>query len=555
MRNDDPNPGLGKSPEGVHDPAKPAFGLAWTGFLYALVAATSLALASVSVWLVGPYLALMVWLLFDPARHRLEPTGSVKHEPSNSSRTKPATNRADSPRPEENTPSEPEPLQEVSQPPSDEDPPKPRRARSRRRRAAKAATPPPEPVSVTWVQVGPGQFVRVEESQPSSDQGPQSSDAPANEGEAPSSESQTVQTLEPEPLASAQPSALDTRSNPDPDSSSEPTQEPESSASEPEPEPEGVPADPTSSPQDGVLEPVPVETPTDLEPEPEPLEAAVVSNTVADSEIEAPPQVVAPGFEPGPQPPEEVAPPSSDSTGSPEEEESEMPLAPPEVELNAELAETPPIAESSAQTEPGATSPEPADPNPGPTPDVPEPGPAFEPESPVEPTDATAFESQTIEVEGALADHEVGEGDLPQAGLPDDAGTEFEGDSPENPAPVFQQPEFDGESQLPFEPADASLSPTRTRVPNRPGWLPRARSLFTRVNVRAPEPAVARPSRVRSVPRQANRPRRHRSWHGSLHHEPRAPPNSRIRRPSGLRRSVRSIHPLGAFAPNADQAA
>ncbi|HEU5117362.1 MAG TPA: hypothetical protein VFT74_12030, partial [Isosphaeraceae bacterium] len=183
-----------------------------------------------------------------------------------------------------------------------------------------------------------------------------------------------------------------------------------------------------------------------------------------------------------------------------------------------------------------------------------EPESAPEPDISDEQFEASDWEAEEAPVEETLTDPEVGEGDLPQAGAFEASGHESEGDpSPDDfePAPA---PEFDGESRTSSEP-NGSLSPSIARAPSWPAWLPRSRARMNRINVRVPVPEVSRPCRVRRAPRQANGPRRSRSWHGLLRFEPRAPPRSVLLRPPGVGRAVRSHPPHRDEFPSAGQAA
>jgi hypothetical protein len=133
---------------------------------------TSLALAvSVSVWLVPPYLGLMAWILL-PARDRrgdaLRPTGQAVPRPKvaeeiagGSTGIADAVDVAPADPPVE-PPSSAESLADQAEP---ADPPalKTKRGRGRGRKAKGVVDPP---AGVTWVQVGPGKYVRVETASP-----------------------------------------------------------------------------------------------------------------------------------------------------------------------------------------------------------------------------------------------------------------------------------------------------------------------------------------------------------------------------------------------------
>ncbi len=191
--------------------------------LVIVVIATSLAVASVSVWLVPPYLALMAWLLFAPARPRVE-SGSLAAGREVGARvaveagvgaiatsSRDATNRSGTT--DGASPSAESDSEHVATETSDADPasPRPRRGKGRGRGRSKANPPAPERMSVTWVRVGPGKFVRVEtpESAPA-----ESTDTPsdpvASEVETPEATSDDAVTqVDPdaEPLADSRESS------------------------------------------------------------------------------------------------------------------------------------------------------------------------------------------------------------------------------------------------------------------------------------------------------------------------------------------------------------
>ncbi len=156
---------------------------ATTATLIALVGLTSVAVGSVATWLVPPYLALMAWLVFAPARPEadLDPGPEQDEEEAATSATVEAAQRSQ--RTTQFTSAAaatatdgPAPLGllgagtaatatiDPPAPPAEADATaKPRRARGGRGRGkAKAAAATTEAVAVTWVRVGPGQFVRVE---------------------------------------------------------------------------------------------------------------------------------------------------------------------------------------------------------------------------------------------------------------------------------------------------------------------------------------------------------------------------------------------------------
>ena len=145
--------------------------------LVALVILTSSAVASVSVWWVPAYLALMVLIFVTPQRHR-QPV--QRRKPSEISANLEASDFADKLRIDQMAEEEQIPLavKWTSVISVDESSPesadtrtdttstggmKPRRSRSRARKMAKsAAEPVPELTPATWIRVGPGKFVRAD---------------------------------------------------------------------------------------------------------------------------------------------------------------------------------------------------------------------------------------------------------------------------------------------------------------------------------------------------------------------------------------------------------
>ncbi|MEO6808013.1 MAG: hypothetical protein ABI353_02745, partial [Isosphaeraceae bacterium] len=162
MRNTDSN---ANSTPGAARMARPSSRV-WSWVLVPLVLTASLAVASVSPWLVPPYLILMVSVLFGPAASRSE-TARVLAVP---------------PRPE-SSPAPSEPLH--PEPPEPNDAPKTgspladapdastataTKTRKRKSRTRSKAKEPqgvtPEPPAASWVCVGPGKYVRIEEAEP-----------------------------------------------------------------------------------------------------------------------------------------------------------------------------------------------------------------------------------------------------------------------------------------------------------------------------------------------------------------------------------------------------
>lgn len=122
-----------------------------------LVVLTTLAVGSISLWLVPPYWLIMGWLLTPPGGWRGQKTAGIT--PSVAGERQPEA---------PTVPADPSPIEEtpvLDPAPSAESLPKPgRRKRSRGSRSKKkAASEASEPnVAATWVRVGPNQFVRVE---------------------------------------------------------------------------------------------------------------------------------------------------------------------------------------------------------------------------------------------------------------------------------------------------------------------------------------------------------------------------------------------------------
>jgi hypothetical protein len=136
----------------------------WPSALAALIALTSLVVASVSVWLVLPYLFLMFGLLFAPDLGRLRiqalpAPGETAAEPSSSQGAAPELDSAGPPASSDAVAL----AVESGTAKAESAPAKLKRGKSRGRGKAKPAPEPPSaPVTVSWVRVGPGKFVRVE---------------------------------------------------------------------------------------------------------------------------------------------------------------------------------------------------------------------------------------------------------------------------------------------------------------------------------------------------------------------------------------------------------
>jgi hypothetical protein len=117
-----------------------------------LVLLTTVAVGSISLWLVPPYWLIMAWLLAPPGGWRRSAgTAQVSESESDPEAAADPSMESQMPPPDEPTPPD-EPLK----------PAKPaRRKRSRPKKKAQEELPPPS-VEATWVRVGPNQFVRVE---------------------------------------------------------------------------------------------------------------------------------------------------------------------------------------------------------------------------------------------------------------------------------------------------------------------------------------------------------------------------------------------------------
>lgn len=159
-----------------------------TATLVVLVGLTSIAVGSVATWLVPPYLVLMAWLIFAPGEsdERSRPVAFVDQETAEDefeAAVSQRSNRADAVSAPVSDAAAAEPtghapmgllgsglapaesgsVESATATATTDGPGKPRRARGGRGRGkAKAGAPAPAPVQVSWVRVGPGQFVRVE---------------------------------------------------------------------------------------------------------------------------------------------------------------------------------------------------------------------------------------------------------------------------------------------------------------------------------------------------------------------------------------------------------
>ena len=151
----------------------------WNGALVVLLILTSIAVASVSAWLVAPYLALMAVILFTPPGRR--EGGGDRGEESEARSSPGASNANDRPgaRNEDkavaHASADPATVAEsgivsAEVPSPDPDPPaaKARRGKGRGRKAKAVAETPGANATATaiWIQIGPGKFVRAESPGP-----------------------------------------------------------------------------------------------------------------------------------------------------------------------------------------------------------------------------------------------------------------------------------------------------------------------------------------------------------------------------------------------------
>jgi hypothetical protein len=154
-----------------------------------LVLLTTLAVGTISLWLVVPYWLIMAWLLTPPGGWRRSPRqeAAVGNSPVQPPFEAEAT-----------PPIEPEP-QEIAPPAKPA-----RRKRSRSKKKVQQEAPAPN-VEATWVRVGPNQFVRVEvpvepDVEPAPSGSPANPDAMHDPTPLESAES-TQTTVEPESVA------------------------------------------------------------------------------------------------------------------------------------------------------------------------------------------------------------------------------------------------------------------------------------------------------------------------------------------------------------------
>ncbi len=250
---DPPDPGRTPPPRASVARALPVF-------VGGLVLGTSAAVAMVAWWLVPPYLALMAFLLLEPAGRRVSATNPAGPESAPSGASAPA--------------GMPDPAAAAGpdgpSPPTDATP-APKARRGGKGRGTRKARPAVEPAPAAWVQVAPGKFVRVEAGTPSAETGPHSSPPPG--------------TIMPEPLA-APAAVVPGLDEPD------------------RPSPAGP--GPHDAPQEAALDlahhdPASAEGPAPDGPrDPDPADPRVLRDDVARAESAAPDRDVTP--DPGPRP-------------------------------------------------------------------------------------------------------------------------------------------------------------------------------------------------------------------------------------------------------------
>lgn len=162
---------------------------AWSGVLVVLMVLTSLAVASVSVWLLLPYFALMALILFTPAGQGEREMGCARESEAGSAASEElADERAEAWVEDESVSrewSDPaagtelvvEPA-EAAASDSESRAVKTKRGKGRMRKAKAVAESPG--ATATWIQIGPGKFVRVENPSPTV-----AAAFPSSEGEVP----------------------------------------------------------------------------------------------------------------------------------------------------------------------------------------------------------------------------------------------------------------------------------------------------------------------------------------------------------------------------------
>jgi hypothetical protein len=215
----------------------------WAWLIASLFVATSLALATVAVWLVPVYWAVLAALILDLAALNSKlgalALGSSRRRAPTRTLAMAGTEAAPLPIPDvvdrrpDDSPSADGALAapEAVAVDVEANAPRPRRGRGRGR-ARTAADVPPAPPSVNWVRVGPGKFVRVEGAAADL-AGPLLASA-----EIDASLDATAQAFAPEPIAAIpEPVPVASGAPAEPSVAADPTVAPDAPPPDPEPEP------------------------------------------------------------------------------------------------------------------------------------------------------------------------------------------------------------------------------------------------------------------------------------------------------------------------------
>lgn len=204
MRRDEPALSSNPLPSSQQRRLAHARAWAWPMALAALMVLTSIALASlVTAWLVPPYLVLVAWILFPLGKERSnarEPAAAIStpHQVKEASSNVVAAQAGDTavfePPPEPSTEAESLVEEAESTEPVSL---KSKRGRARSRKGKGSVEPP---ANATWVQVGPGKFVRVESASPMVAHFSQAPEAKPAEDTAPTDSPVIEQTPAAQPL-------------------------------------------------------------------------------------------------------------------------------------------------------------------------------------------------------------------------------------------------------------------------------------------------------------------------------------------------------------------
>ena len=168
-------------------------------FVGGLVLGTSAAVAAVAWWLVPPYLALMAFLLLEPAGRRVSATNPAgpRSASSGASASGGATDPAESAGSGDSSA-------------SNDAAPAPKARRGGKGRGSRKAKPAFEPAPAAWLQVAPGKFVRVEPGSPTGESGPYASLPPGTPMSSPSpAEAEAVPGLDAPDRPTAEPGPHD----------------------------------------------------------------------------------------------------------------------------------------------------------------------------------------------------------------------------------------------------------------------------------------------------------------------------------------------------------